>query len=303
MNITPEFIREIEDISDKFNSVLTALYYDCDFLTVENSINSELKKVNTIKDTYKRKFYNDRIYLFLEYIRKNYNSDNSINSLFLVANNEINEIKLTKKQISYCREYGVRKDNILRGKGYNIEFLTDIFISKKVYNIIKFDNKDFTHSQISLYKNKFIVKKNIDKFNEYIKNISDKILFHGISSFLKSLSYELLFNKNLSKEELLDEFYKSDTKEVHKRLEEFLNNILNPKYVDKIKYGKDIVKGINYMTIKTLFYCSEKKDKLFTTFSKDLLNFELVEIKPLISGDIYDTLKSDYSGFIAESYY
>jgi len=303
--INSEFINKLDGVTDKFKSVITALFFDVGYKDVYDFVNQELKKVNTIKDNYKKKFMNDRCYLFREYIKKNSKPEDTINSLFLVAVDNVEEIKLDNNTIEYLKKYNVFKKTFFWGKGYNIHFLEDVFINKNMRHVIEINEKEFKHFELSEFKKNEISTNKLDKFSEYLKDKnSQKILFHGSNPILKSLSYSnMIYYKRMFIEDIISAFELNDTLENHNRLKEFLDNLNNPKINYKIKSGKDLIKAINNSMLKTLFYCVEKKEKLYETFNKELFNFELIEIKNLEKDDISRTLYNDYGGFIGESYY
>lgn len=296
--INKELIDRIKNITDKFESVITTIFYDVDKETVLQTIEKKLEKVNTIKDRVKKKYLNDRIYEFREYV-KQCKFDN-MHYIFLV-DKDIEQIELSKKDSNYLRENGIKPINIIFGKGYDTDFLTDVFLNDKYYDIIEINDKEFSYKQITKYKTKQLMNANVKKIDDILPE--NKVLYHGVSSVLKSMKGNLVYNKRLNRDEQLKKLRDDDMIENHKYLDQLFADFNNPKKQHRIKIGKDLIKSINRMLIQTLFYHESKKDKLFDTFDNDKLNFELVEIGKLEHGDISDTLLKDYSGFVGRSYY
>lgn len=304
MLITEEFIRENRDKTDKFNSVITALYYDLSNSEVYDHIDIELKKVNTIKDNFKKKYLNDRCYSLREHVKKNNSPDTIVNSVFMCINDDINEIKLDKKTVDYIKKYNVQNRCFYWGKGFDTDFLMDVFVNKDFFDTIEFDNDTFCHKKVTRFKTHTEKIDTSDNLKDYMKNQKGVFLYHGKSSILKTMKDDrMVFNKKLSIDDILKEFELDKMIKNHKLLKDILDNINNPKVNGKIKTGKDLIRALRDRMVKTLFYNRSKKDKLFSTFDKDTLNIDLIEIDRIEKGDVSDSLLKDYGGFIAESYY
>lgn len=306
MTITEDIINKYKDIEDKFDSVITAIYYDCNNDTICKDVEKMLKKVKDIKNKYKKEFLERRYKDFLNFLKNELKSGEIINSVFLSGKGEHIRIKLEKREIKLLNENNIRKNSFYRDRNFNIEFLYDVFINNVYYDVVELNNKKFTHYKLSKYKKKIIYSGKESELEEYSNiYLNNNTIYHGKSSFLKNIKFsEKIYYKHLSIYDILNIHERNEMEINKKRLEQLINNLKNPKIEYKIKIGKDLIIGLKNNTIKTLFYCSEKKNKLFSTFNKDDLNTELIEIKKIDKTDyIYETLYRDFSGFIAESYY
>ena len=81
-------------ITDKFESQFTIIVYD---LTIKNLISELYKKlsfIKQIKDTFKKKYINDKLYSLIEYLNE-MDGDLIANNIYLVGC-DINTINLTR---------------------------------------------------------------------------------------------------------------------------------------------------------------------------------------------------------------
>jgi hypothetical protein len=299
-------LKKYQNITDKFNSLFTFVIYDTKFNDFKFFLKEKLEKIQNISNNYKKKYLNDRLYNFILYIEDNYKDGDIINSLYLISN-KIDEYPLTE-ELEILRYFNIKNILYFNDEYYKIDYIEDLFYNKDYKHILNINNKNLKYFLITKTKSKLIEEVNSSKLdvNEYIKDKKIKIcLIHGISSYIKKLEIKphLIYNKNLNNEEILKEFYKYNMNILHKRLSETIDLIKNEKTLHRVVFGKDIINSINYNQIKTLFCSPKKLKKVFDTFDNDLLNFEILEIKPIYDGDISERFRKDFNGIIGYTYY
>lgn len=299
-------LKKYQNITDKFNSLFTFVVYDTKFNDFKFFLKEKLEKIQNISNNYKKKYLNDRLYNFILYIEDNYKDGDIINSLYLISN-KIDEYTLTE-ELEILRYFNIKNILYFNDEYYKIDYIEDLFYNKDYKHILNINNKNLKYFLITKTKSKLIEEVNSSKLdvNEYIKDKKIKIcLIHGISSYIKKLEIKphLIYNKNLNNEEILKEFYKYNMNILHKRLSETIDLIKNEKTLHRVVFGKDIINSINYNQIKTLFCSPKKLKKVFDTFDNDLLNFEILEIKPISDGDISERFRKDFNGIIGYTYY
>ena len=144
--------------------------------------------------------------------------------------------------------------------------------------------------------------------NDYIKDkkIKDKILIHGISTILKNFKCEkknIIYNKKLSNEEINNIFEEQEILTNQLELIEKLKYLDREETIHRIKFIKEIEECINYSQLEYLYCSPKKKEKVLDSFSEDLLNFKIIEIKSIKNMDIGMELKKKYNGIIGVTYY
>ena len=88
-----------------------------------------------------------------------------------------------------------------------------------------------------------------------------------------------------------------------KELEEWLNNLNNPKLGSRIIFGKDISKMMVNKMLKTLYCTKEFSDKVKLKVPKDLQIFDFVVINSYETGDTGYKLNKNYAGAVGITFY
>jgi len=226
--------------------------------------------------------------------------------IFLISNDVIS-LKLDD-ELKILRYFDIKNILYFNDEYFKIDYLKDLLYNEDYYHVINVNNKLLTYKILTKTKSKILKKIESSKLNinDFINENKIKLcLVHGISSSLKKIKINphLLFNKNLSNDEIFYEFYKKDMLEKHKKLIDILSLINNEKTMHRVIFGKDLINAINYNQIKTLFCSPKKIKKIYKNFNNDLLNFEIIEIKSLEKGDIGEELKTKFKGIIGYTYY
>lgn len=279
-----------------------------DAKTVIDTLYKKLDLIKLIKDTYKRKYLNDRIYSTIEYF-KLLKPEELVTGIFLIGK-KIEEIAIPKQCLDTLKECDVDKFTFKYGDTFHIDFLNKLLFDVSFNNVILFNNSKMTHIHVNSTKKKIMRIIDSKDFNghilPYLKEVINSVaVFHGVSSYLKNIKFDnsYVVTKYLTDEEVLKIFDDYDMDCKHKMLEECFNYINNEKTIDRIIIGKDIDEGIKNYTIKTLFCVPIMYEKIQKLYSKEYLNFQIIQIRRLKPGDIFDKLKQDYKGVIGISYY
>ena len=86
--------------------------------------------------------------------------------------------------------------------------------------------------------------------------------------------------------------------------EEFLDNITNPSVEDKFIFGKrDISSAIQNYMIKKLFINPKLLKILKEKADASILNFEIIVVQSIKTGDYGQILNKDYGGMVGIKYY
>ena len=290
---------KFQNIKGKSESLLTIIVWDYNKGELENLVKKKLDLIKKIKDTVKRKMINDRLYNFLTFLEK---ESSTLNNIYLV-DDDVESYKLNKKEISTLKKYGIRNLYYENDDHFKIGYIIKLFTDFTFFKVGELNNKKLCIEEINSTKRLTLENKNISNQSELLDVSKNLDLLHGVSSMLKSLnSVVSTFNKKLSRDEILDEINKVIMKDNHKRLQNLIDNILNPSYDGKIFMGKkETDKFYDMYAIKNLFIYEKDYDEFIK--NKEDINFEVTKIEELSVGDVGSTLSKSYGNFIGELYY
>ena len=293
-----DYLLEFKEIRDKSQSLSTILVWDYEKKELESYIKKRLELIKSIKDTVKRKIINDRLYNFLTHIEKD---ESKLNKIYLVGET-VECINLTKENINVLKKYNKGNFYYICDDHYKIDYLYNLFTDFTFYKIGELNNKKLIIEEINLSKRLELESKNISNQTELIDYAKNLDLLHGVSGLLKNLKTDTInFNNKLNHYEILDEIDKIKMLESHKKLQELIDNILNPKYDGKIFFGENECKKYFEMyAIKTLFIHESKYEDFV---NDNEINFEIIKIGKIKNGDVSNTLVDSYDNFIGELYY
>jgi len=302
-------LEKYRDVRDKFQSNYIVI---CNGLTYDDALTILFKKldtINTIKDSVKRKYLNDRVYSLIEYMKQKRPEDKDT-TLYLVGK-DLEVIPLKKKWIGVLNEWDVSDFIFMNGEYFDIDYLNSLFLDTDYHDIIQIMNKSLKHVHLNRTKRKVKHEEDIGStfdLGEYIsKNTKGRCMVHGVSSTIKSFKTKneniLLFTKRMTDDRIFEEFDKHLMLDVHKQVQELIGHMQNEKMMHRVKVGKDIQKAIKCALIQTLYSTPEKAKLIREKVPKDLQNFEIVEVFKLEKGDIGDVLEKDYNGVLGFTYY
>lgn len=291
---------------DKFESMYTVIINKAEKKDIVDHLLHKLKIVNTIKDNFKKKYLNDRLYSFLEYIN-NIPDGVDCTDVYFVGP-AVDRVSIPKKFVNVLREYDVPPITIRNGEHFDVDYLVDLFMDMEFRDILKANNNRLKHYKVNSTKRKCLhdeEHKSLD-IDEYLSsNVDNKCLICGVSSAIKKIKTDehIIVPKNITMDEAMDIFAEDEMRQLHVELEEVLQHLDNEKMADRVLIGKDLEKGIQNFMVKTIYATPKKIEKLREVFDKDTLNFRMVEIRRVEKGDIFDTLVKQYKGIVGFSYY
>jgi hypothetical protein len=153
-------------------------------------------------------------------------------------------------------------------------------------------------------------QKIIDEIENVRKNhnYKDNIIIYGNSPYLNKISNikeVIIHNDFLNKEEVYTLYENENMKKKHILLEKKLNDLKNEN-TDLYVFGKlkmEIKEAIETYMLKELYIENKKYDKLKTFIDDAYLNFNVITIKSIESGDIGDMFIKNYNGIMGIKYY
>lgn len=296
-------LEKFRDVKGKCKSLYTIVVRNMKKEEFMEELVHKMNVLKNVRDTYKKNKRSEILYSFMKYIEvKQFKS--GYNHVFLVGK-DIGVIKLTKKVLHILNNFQVPKLIFKNENYFEIDYLNDLFYDVNVKDVLHVRNDNLNHYQLNSTKKKLVTTVNLKntKLTEYLSNIPEKCLIHGVSVHLKNLKVEhFVFSKYLHNTEILDVFLKEEEMKKHCELEDCFRMLDREDQMEKVVYGDKIVEAItNYMMGKV--FCTEKMAKKLNEKMEDYINFPIVIVKSLKKNDIADKLDRDYRGIIGVKYY
>lgn len=302
------FIMSWHNVNKSGKLYYTILIYDKPVNEIKNKLKDDLEKVNKrVKDSYKRKIINDRLYPLIKLLDTSYKDDEIINSIFL-SGDELEKFDLSKEELSLCRKWKMNDFYITYDDKFKIGYLKNLFSEEKLNIIYELSNDNLKIIEMDKLKSRIIQQMKIENQSLFIDQYEkDKPkLIHGTGSFLKKIkNIDNIHLKKLNSENIINIINKLEIQNSQLILKmEVYDQLNNPQFEDKFLFGKkEISQGImNYM-IKKLYITPKLWRQLKNKVSSEYLNFKVLEIDTLENGDNGDKLIKDYNGLIALKYY
>ncbi len=293
INIT-DYI-SLEEIRDNHESLFTIMIYNTSKEIFLKDLNDRLKKIQEIKNAFKKKKLNDRLYKFIQKIELD-NKD-VYNNVFLVSD-DILSFNLTRRDFNVLKEWNVNNYMFMYDEYFKLEYIKDLLTNLNFYDVV-INN---THYKGNLNKKKIIKDKpNID----YLKALSMPFFYCGKlpkdminKNMIENLSVSTSWNDAI---ELISQF---ETKNENSKLQTFLDESNKDKYI----YKDEIYDEIENYNIKLLYIHKDIKELFLVEIKKrnliENLNFEINYVNSIKGiNDSSTTLLKDYCGFIGLKYF
>lgn len=297
------------NIKDKFESLYIFVSNKLVIEDLIEKISKILSSMDSISDTKRKTYLKNRIFNFKEYLKINYKPETIINEIFLIDDN-VNIESLIPYYKQTLDMFKVNNFIFQYASEYPLEWLKNLLLDRNYINILKVKNNDISHTKINSTKKMTIYSETI-KSMDLTKIVQEKIpkgepyIIHGISVVLKNFvdkNATGIYNSELTDEQIIKIFSNIKNIEYQKELDDILSKLLDPKFSNKIVFGKDIQISIKNSLLKTL-YCTEEIFKKTSKIPEHLKNFEIKVINQIEKGDIFDKLEKDFAGAVGIKYY
>ena len=297
-------------LRESHTASFTLLMWNLDKDTLITELKHKLALISTIKNQFRKKKLNDRLYEYLVGIEK---SSIQMYSQIVLIGSETYIYKLDVKDIDMLKEYTIPQFTIQNNEYFNIKWLTDLFENFKFYDVIISDSKtnNLTHIQGNMNKKK-IIKQNVNL--EYIKNLNTNWFMVGklLPQYKTKYLIEHLNDgsNNSNNMNWLGIMEQIEILEMKKKIDEldkhFQAMALNS---DKYIFGSDVYEMIYQYNIKELYIHNKVIDDFNNKIiEKDLssnLNFNIIEINSFDNdqSNKANIFLKNYSGILGIKYY
>ncbi len=303
---------QYKSYKDKFDSLYIFVINNSTYDELNSKLDNIIKNMDNITDSIKRIFLKSRISKFKEHINEN-KVNEIIDGIFFVS--EKIEIEcLNKNHKESLQFFSHPKITYSYGKTYDLEWLSHLITNKEYINVFQIKNNDIKYFILNETKKKYIYQdsiKNIDIKSVINKHIiknkdekSDKYFLYGTSSQLKNYQDTNCFqyintSKILEDEEIIN-YYKMDKyRKNNEELQDILNKVTHPKFINKIVFGDDIYLELDNSMIEKIYITDNHVD---LDKIKEY-NANLIFVKSFNNGDDIDIFTKNYNGLLGIKYY
>ncbi len=318
-------MEEYKIYENKDETCVTIIAYGLMSEKLVENLEQTLDNCNKISNSKKKNILCNTIFSLKERIINSYEPIQKVNSIFFYLNEDSikGEYILKENEISILNEYGF-KNYIYRNESrFPIDELKDIFTNFDFLQIIQLNQQNLKHMKMNRYKHKELMTMKVSNDTQVIEvlerikkeeNIKEqKIIIYGQSQILNQLKTNkqsakniILKDENMTREDIWKLNEDEKMKENLRYLNEKMEGINNEKNIDLYVFGrikKEIAEHIENYMLKELFIEERKVDILKTCVGEETLNFKIIPIRSLESGDIGQEFIEKYNGLMGIKYY
>ena len=285
----------------KSDTMITVLVYNYDVKELIDHINKCLDKVKSIKDRFKQRIINDRLFNFRTLLESRQTSV-PLSSVFFIGK-EIFSYNLNQEEIDTLLEYNVRNLYFNYDNCFDVKYIYDLFTDFNFYTVYILNKKVLTIQNVNSTKFKTVEKITISDQNEFDQLFEKADFVCGLSTLIKKYKMDHVLNKRLSHSEILDQIDRLVAKRNHAKLDDFIASINEKSMLNKVVGGRKESRIYTRSSLVKRLFVHENFFDVFMDKQKEFINFEIVEIKRLEHNDSSVDFLNGYGGFIGELYY
>lgn len=301
---------QFKDITSPREDLITFLVHHITSSEWIDKLYYQLKKVQNIKNSYRRKDANDKLYGLITYLKDKTEPEEIVNYICFI-DKEIHLIKIPKKPLHTLTEFLIRNYNYYRDGYFRVDIFQDIFHNQNWKHVIEWSSKEAIYYKMTQHKKTVPALLPNDNLKELSFGISKldigktNGIVHGSNSKLKNLEIAdkwSILTIRLSPDELINEFRKITLQN---------NNQLLEKVFQMIKMGDskliigevEMTQAIEYYMVKEVFCSEQLIEKIKSLAPTEYYNFNIIMIGSLCNGDYANIIERDYGGYIGVKYY
>ncbi len=290
----------------KSKMLYTFCFYKITVADIQVYLSGLLDKISSMKEPFKRKIANDRVYGLKSYFDTQ-DINLAVNAIYLVdvANKPIG-FSLDKSHIQVLTEFKIPTTQFFCDEYYQIKYLQKLVSTTELVNVVLIDGTNGKQIQIDSVKNKHFDQTN--NLDNLISRINPELIFgtpSSIQNLQKKYPNKQFYAGKLSNEQVWNQVVAiSNGKTQAKFNADVLSQLDNLEKIGLFVFGrKNVREEILVYSIKQLFVCSEIYTKFKTNISSEYWNFEVNIVDKVSPGDFGDVLLKNFEGVVAVKYY
>ena len=287
-------------------------------------LRAQLKQINKMKNAYKRKELNDRIYSIVCTLEDQFVEQSPpFNGVILCnAIDNVQMFRFGKKKVAHFKEYNVRTFSIFGQDTYHYDFLQGTIANSEFKYLGRIDKDLLCVIEANPWKWKLILEKSC-KDAAVLQTVLDDMelsstgIIYGGSPHLKKIKHNskwVVVAKRIEKVDAFQVLREEDAKKLHEQLTIAMSIINNENEMHKAIFGNldvvneneevmDINRAIEEYRVQDLYIHETLLDKLHERFDAECLNFKIHVVTTVCQGDAGDDLLRNYSGIFGVAYY
>ncbi len=265
-----------------------------------------LDKISSMKDAYKRKLANDRVY-GLKCLIETMEPSTSVNTVFLVDDkNKSTGFALNKTQIQTLSDFKIPCSQYWCDETYNINHLKKLVTTDELVSVIYVEGSAGKVIQIDSVKNKHNdMTSNLDNL---ITSTKAELIFGTpgtIQALQKKYPDKQYFAGKLSNEQVWNQIVSNANLKTQAKFNtEVLGQMSHADKIDLFVFGrKNVREAILSYGVKKLFVIPDIYAKYKANIPGECFNFEVCVVDKVSAGDYGDTLIRNFEGVVAIKYY
>ncbi len=265
-----------------------------------------LDKISSMKDAYKRKLANDRVY-GLKCLIETMEPSTSVNTVFLVDDkNKSTGFALGKTHIQTLNDFKIPCSQYWCDETYNINHLKKLVTTDELVSVIYVEGSAGKVIQIDSVKNKHNdMTSNLDNL---ITSTKAELIFGTpgtIQALQKKYPDKQYFAGKLSNEQVWNQIVSNANLKTQAKFNtEVLGQMSNTDKIDLFVFGrKNVREAILAYGVKKLFVIPDIYAKYKANLPGECFNFEVCVVDTVSPGDYGDTLIRNFEGVVAIKYY
>jgi hypothetical protein len=229
------------------------------------------------------------------------------------------EYPLSNQEKEVLREYQFRDYIYRTDVCFPLDEWKDIFTNFDFLQVVHVNQQQWKHQKMNQYKQKEICSGKISNESQLVEIVervgrehckrNEKVYIYGQSNYfgkireMKNIYFRM---EHFTREEVWKWKQDEQMKDYLQLLQERLQEMQDEKKVDLFVFGRikmEIKEHIENYQFKELFIEERKLPILKSMVSHDLLNFSIIPIRSLESGDIGERFIREYHGLMGIKYF
>jgi hypothetical protein len=265
-----------------------------------------LDKIGSMKDAYKRKLANERVY-GLKCTIETMEPSTFVNSVFLVDDkNKSTGFTLNKTHIQTLSDFKIPCSQYWYDDTFNIVHLKKLVSTDELVNVIYVDGSSGKVIQIDSVKNKHNdMTSNLDNL---VSSNKSELIFGTpvtIQNLQKKFPDKQYFSGKLSNEQVWNQIVTNTNLKTQEKFNtEVLVQMSQADKIDLFVFGrKNVREEILLYGVKKIFITPDIYNKYKTNLPTEYFNFEVNIVDKVTTGDYGDILIKNFEGVVAIKYY
>ncbi len=299
--------------------------YDLSINVMKEKLEQTLESCRKISNPIKKNALCNSLFSLIKRLSDNNEDTDVIKSIFFIYQGSESgcetimfEHIMTPNEIATLREYNFPIYQYKNSDKFPIEEWNDIFTNFNFVQSIQINQQNMKHMRLNRYKMKEIMNCKITNESSLIEHIdriyrenkNQKIFLYGVSNYLtqriRDMNEVNCRVENLNREEVWMWKKDEEMKMNLALLEERLRDITDERKIDLFVFGRikiEIKEHIDNYLLKELFIEERKIKILESIVPQETLNFRIIPIRSLQSGDIAQEFIEKYNGLMGIKYY